>query len=85
MNTKIIALIAAVLMAACAAAPHEQIVYQARCYHYAHFTGAEYNQAADWLDAQPESSVPALMLEDYIRLRAINECSEDASILGNTQ
>ena len=76
-NLSKLAVAVAVLLVGCATAPETEVVYQTRCYHYAPFTDAQYVEVADWLDAQPEDSSPALMVEDYVRLREINGCSDD--------
>lgn len=47
-----------------------------RCYSYQHFSTEQWDVAIDWLTEQPLDSVPSLMVEDYIRLRTINECKE---------
>lgn len=47
-----------------------------RCYSYQSFSTEQWDTAIDWLTEQPLDSVPSLMVEDYIRLRTINECKE---------
>lgn len=47
-----------------------------RCYEYKDFTTDQWNEAINWLQNEPAASVPALMVEDYIRLREINECKD---------
>lgn len=53
-----------------------EVITVERCYHYQNFSIEQWDAAIDWLTEQPLDSVPSLMLEDYIRLRTINECKE---------
>lgn len=48
-----------------------------RCYTYQYFTSDQWDGAIKWITNEQLDSVPAMMMEDYIRLRSINECKDD--------
>ncbi len=79
-NLKLAFILFFALLAGCSNAPKIETITVTkietveRCYYYHPFSASEWEMLYGWLENASDDYPPALVLEDYIRIRSMNEC-----------